>query len=282
MSTQWPRLNLAAGPVDVLPAHAGRPIEARALSLRSLIQGAVRAHLRSAQAGLPHRIRCRHHAGRGDSRTRSRRRQSDLPGRQGAQSRVRCLRQMVRRSSSPVSAAKRSSWPFPTTTRSIPNRCAAMPERRIQASNICSMVHSETPSGTHNPVKEIGNICHEFGVLTMVDTVSGLGAELLSPEEWGLDIAIAGPQKCLGGVPGLSLMTISPAAWQAMEQRPNPLRASFLSILDWKDELDRKQSLSLYPIGFDDVRARIDPDPDARNRHGALCRSPPDDRPRLP
>jgi pyridoxamine--pyruvate transaminase len=69
----------------------------------------------------------------------------------------------------------------------------------------------------------------------MVDTVSGLGAELLSPEDWGMDIAIAGPQKCLGGTPGLSLMSISPAAWEALEARkPEPLRASFLSILDWK------------------------------------------------
>ena len=98
-----------------------------------------------------------------------------------------------------------------------------------------SVVHSETPSGTHNPVQAIGAVAHEFGVLTMVDTVSGLGAELLSPEEWGMDVAIAGPQKCLGGTPGLSLMSISPAAWEAMEARqPEPLRASFLSILDWK------------------------------------------------
>jgi pyridoxamine---pyruvate transaminase len=98
-----------------------------------------------------------------------------------------------------------------------------------------SVVHSETPSGTHNPVKEIGAVAREFGVLTMVDTVSGLGGELLSPEEWGMDIAIAGPQKCLGGTPGLSLMSISPAAWDALEARqPEPLRASFLSILDWK------------------------------------------------
>ncbi|MFN8593039.1 MAG: alanine--glyoxylate aminotransferase family protein [Thermomicrobiales bacterium] len=98
-----------------------------------------------------------------------------------------------------------------------------------------SVVHSETPSGTHNPVKEIGNIAREFGVVTMVDTVSGLGGELLSPEAWGMDIAIAGPQKCLGGTPGLSMMSISPAAWQALEARkPEPLRASFLSILDWK------------------------------------------------
>jgi pyridoxamine--pyruvate transaminase len=98
-----------------------------------------------------------------------------------------------------------------------------------------SVVHSETPSGTRNPVKEIGQVAREFGVLTMVDTVSGLGGENLVPEEWGLDIAIAGPQKCLGGTPGLSLMSISPAAWEAMEQHKNPLRGSFLSILDWKD-----------------------------------------------
>src|SRR3954464_5398295 len=98
-----------------------------------------------------------------------------------------------------------------------------------------SVVHSETPSGTHNPVKAIGAVAHEFGVLTMVDTVSGLGAELLSPEDWCMDVAIAGPQKCLGGTPGLSLMAISPAAWDALEaRRPEPLRSSFLSILDWK------------------------------------------------
>jgi pyridoxamine--pyruvate transaminase len=98
-----------------------------------------------------------------------------------------------------------------------------------------SVVHSETPSGTRNPVREIGQIAREFGVLTMVDTVSGLGGENLIPEDWGLDVAIAGPQKCLGGTPGLSLMSISPAAWEAMEKHKNPLRGSFLSILDWKE-----------------------------------------------
>lgn len=99
---------------------------------------------------------------------------------------------------------------------------------------VLSVVHSETPSGTVNPVKEICAIAHEHDVLTIIDTVSGLGSELLSPEEWHMDIAVAGPQKCLGGSPGLSLMAISPFAWQRMEQRPDPVRGSFLSILDWK------------------------------------------------
>jgi pyridoxamine--pyruvate transaminase len=97
-----------------------------------------------------------------------------------------------------------------------------------------SVVHSETPSGTINPVRDICRIAREFGVITIVDTVSGLGSELVNPEDWGIDIAVAGPQKCLGGPPGLSLMTISPAAWAAMEQKQHPLRGSFLSILDWK------------------------------------------------
>ena len=110
-----------------------------------------------------------------------------------------------------------------------------------------SIVHSETPSGTVNPMKEIGQVAHEFGVLTLVDTVSGLGGELLSPEEWGMDIAIAGPQKCLSGTPGLALLSVSPAAWEAMETVPNPLRGSYLSILDWKTTWIEKRSFPYTP-----------------------------------
>ena len=97
-----------------------------------------------------------------------------------------------------------------------------------------SVVHSETPSGTINPVREICRIAREFNVITIVDTVSGLGSETLSPEDWGIDVAVVGPQKCLGGTPGLSLISVSPDAWRVMESRATPLRGSFLSILDWK------------------------------------------------
>jgi pyridoxamine--pyruvate transaminase len=112
---------------------------------------------------------------------------------------------------------------------------------------LLSVVHSETPSATVNPVAEIGRIAKEFGVLTIVDTVSGVGGELLSPEEWGIDVAIAGPQKCLGGPPGLSLLAVSPEAWRAMESRKVPLRGSFLSILDWKDTWLEKKVFPYTP-----------------------------------
>lgn len=123
---------------------------------------------------------------------------------------------------------------------SVPYNAAIDPEdvrrllRAVPDISYLSVVHSETPSGTVNPVADICRIAKEYGVVTIVDTVSGLGSEMLSPEEWGIDVAVAGPQKCLGGPPGLSLLAISDDAWSAMERRAIPLRGSFLSILDWK------------------------------------------------
>lgn len=99
---------------------------------------------------------------------------------------------------------------------------------------LLTVVHCETPSGTTNPVGEICRIAREFGVITIVDTVSGLGAGDISPETAAIDIAVTGPQKCLGGVPGLSMVSVSPAAWERMASRPDPLVGSFLSLLDWK------------------------------------------------
>lgn len=110
-----------------------------------------------------------------------------------------------------------------------------------------SVVHSETPSATINPVEAIGAVAKEFGVITIVDTVSGIGGELLSPESWGIDVGIAGPQKCLGGPPGLSLLSISPGAWEVMESKADPLRGSFLSILDWKDTWMEKKTFPYTP-----------------------------------
>lgn len=122
----------------------------------------------------------------------------------------------------------------------VPYNAAINPEdvRRAFALDpeisVVSVVHSETPSGTINPVREIGQIAKEHGAITIVDTVSGLLSEDFSPEEWGMDIAVAGPQKCLSGVPGMSLVAVSPDAWARMEAMKNPLRGSFLSLLDWK------------------------------------------------
>ncbi len=99
-----------------------------------------------------------------------------------------------------------------------------------------SVVHCDTPSATVNPVREIGPIARAHDAVTIVDAVSTFGGIELCPEEWQLDLVVAGPQKCLGGPPGMSLLAINEHAWAMIDANPAAPRGSFLSILDWREQ----------------------------------------------
>ena len=101
---------------------------------------------------------------------------------------------------------------------------------------LVTVVHSETPSGTVCDVSAIGPIARAHGALTLIDCVSSLGGIPLRSDEWQLDVCVAGPQKCLGGPPGMSLMTVNEAAWDRIRKNPSAPRASFLSMVDWKEQ----------------------------------------------
>lgn len=98
-----------------------------------------------------------------------------------------------------------------------------------------AMVHSETPSGTVNPVGEICSLAAQYGALTIVDAVSSLGGMDVDVRGWGIDLCVAGPHKCIGAAPGSALVAVSERAWDAMRGHPTPRRRSYLSLLDWKE-----------------------------------------------
>jgi pyridoxamine--pyruvate transaminase len=100
---------------------------------------------------------------------------------------------------------------------------------------IVSVVHCETPSGTMNDLDAIGSVVGDHGALLIVDAVSSFAGSRCDFGAWQADLVVVGPQKCLGGPPGLSMLFVSEAAWQHMEANPAAPRASMLSILDWKD-----------------------------------------------
>jgi pyridoxamine--pyruvate transaminase len=135
---------------------------------------------------------------------------------------------------------------------------AAADVRRALEANpdveLVAVVQSETPSGIHNPVGEIAPAVKDTGALLLVDAVSALGCEEVLVDEWGIDVCVVGPQKCLAGPPGMSLMSISSAAWEAMERNPNAPRGSFLSLLDWKERwVDTDKTKFLYTPSVVDV-----------------------------
>jgi pyridoxamine--pyruvate transaminase len=119
---------------------------------------------------------------------------------------------------------------------------------------LVAVVQSETPSGIHNPVAEIAAAVKEAGALLLVDAVSALGCEDVLVDEWGIDVCVVGPQKCLAGPPGMSLISVSAAAWEAMERNPNAPRGSFLSLLDWKERwIDTDRTKFLFTPSVVDV-----------------------------
>jgi len=99
---------------------------------------------------------------------------------------------------------------------------------------IVSLVHSETPSGTLNPIARIGPIARAAGALVITDAVSAFAGTPIKHDEWGLDITVGGTHKCLGGAPGIAPVAVSQRAWQALADNPAAPRGSYLSLLDWK------------------------------------------------
>jgi aspartate aminotransferase-like enzyme len=83
-------------------------------------------------------------------------------------------------------------------------------------------VHSETSTGVVADVQALGRVAQESGALTIVDAVSSLGAVPLETDAWGLDVVVAGSQKALMTPPGLSLSTVSAAAWERAGRSTTP------------------------------------------------------------
>jgi aspartate aminotransferase-like enzyme len=95
------------------------------------------------------------------------------------------------------------------------------------------VVHSETSTGVVSDVEAIALACRDAGATIVVDAVSSLGAVPVETDAWGLDVVVAGSQKALMTPPGLSVVTVSPAAWGRSESATLPR-----FYLDWESMRD--------------------------------------------
>jgi pyridoxamine--pyruvate transaminase len=113
--------------------------------------------------------------------------------------------------------------------------------------SIVSVCHHDTPSGTINPIDDIGTIVADHGAYLIVDAVSSFGGMSTHPEDCQADIYITGPNKCLGAPPGLTMAGVSDRAWSKMKANPTAPRASMLSILDWENAWSREEPFPFTP-----------------------------------
>ena len=88
------------------------------------------------------------------------------------------------------------------------------------------VTHNETSTGVTNPLEEIATEVKNRGKLLVVDAVSSLGSLPCKVDEWGLDVVVTGSQKGWMVPPGLTMVSMSEAAWVANSKAKMP-RAYF-------------------------------------------------------
>ena len=84
---------------------------------------------------------------------------------------------------------------------------------------IVAVVHAETSTGVRSEIEPLGRGKGE--ALLLVDMVTSLGGIEVAVDDWGVDVAYSGTQKCLGVPPGLSPLTVSPRALGRLVERPS-------------------------------------------------------------
>lgn len=92
------------------------------------------------------------------------------------------------------------------------------------------IVHAETSTGAHQDLTGIGDLLHDAGMLLAVDAVTSLGGHEVKVDEWGIDAIYSGTQKCLSCPPGLSPVSFSPRAIEAMDARKTKVRSWYLDV----------------------------------------------------
>jgi aspartate aminotransferase-like enzyme len=103
-----------------------------------------------------------------------------------------------------------SPWGQAADLKELERTLSAMPEARGVL-----ITHNETSTGVQSDVEGAARIAREHGALVLVDAISSLGAVDIPVDRWGVDVAITASQKAWMTPPGLTMLSVSEAAWRA-------------------------------------------------------------------
>lgn len=115
----------------------------------------------------------------------------------------------------------------------------ASPERvaaaaRAHRAELVTLVHCETPSGTLNPLGEIGAALRAAvpEALLCVDAVASAAGAELRVDDWGVDLCLVGSQKALSCPPDAAMVAVSGRAWERIARVGY---AGYDALLPWRE-----------------------------------------------
>lgn len=117
------------------------------------------------------------------------------------------------------------AWGAAVDPQKVEDALKAHPEASVVA-----FVHAETSTGAQSDAKTIAALAHLHDCLVIADCVTSLAGTPIMVDEWGLDAVYSGTQKCLSCTPGLSPVTFSDAAVEAVKARKSKVQSWFMDL----------------------------------------------------
>jgi alanine-glyoxylate transaminase/serine-glyoxylate transaminase/serine-pyruvate transaminase len=117
------------------------------------------------------------------------------------------------------------AWGAPVDPNKVDEVLRKHPDAKIVA-----FVHAETSTGARSDAEVLCALAHEHDCLSLVDAVTSLGGIPLHVDAWGADAVYSGTQKCLSCPPGISPVTMSTRALEAIRKRNSPVQSWFFDL----------------------------------------------------
>ena len=93
-----------------------------------------------------------------------------------------------------------------------------------------AFVHAETSTGAQSDAKTLCDLARKYNCLSIVDAVTSLGGSELRVDDWGIDAIYSGTQKCLSCTPGISPVSFSERAIEAIKNRKHRVQSWFMDL----------------------------------------------------
>lgn len=137
-----------------------------------------------------------------------------------------------------------------------------------------TLVHCDTPSGMLNDIARICPVLKSYGILTVVDSVSGMFGEEVHVSDSQIDLLCGGSQKAVSAPPGLTFVTVSPEAFSAMKNRKTPIASFYANLLAFDGYYEKKWFPYTMPVsdiyGLRTAFENIRKDPEMLSRHAKI------------
>jgi alanine-glyoxylate transaminase/serine-glyoxylate transaminase/serine-pyruvate transaminase len=95
---------------------------------------------------------------------------------------------------------------------------------------VVGLVHADTSTGVLQPMEGVGAAVREKGGYLILDTVTSLGGIPVRIDEWQVDAAYSGSQKCLSCPPGIAPLTLNQRAMDKVLARKNKVPNWYLDL----------------------------------------------------